>query len=153
MLQSAHWHRHLDAWARFTESAADDALGGHKPFTLLNLALAKAGARLTEALEADDDRYWHKFRIAVKDVHYLAIACKEEPDTEVKLDELIKECRSLQTLLGSWHDTIIQLHLIEELAADEGHAALKPAIEDTKHQLLSEIHDTLADSTLFTNAL
>jgi CHAD domain-containing protein len=67
-------------------------------------------ARLT-----DTSRNWHKLRIAVKDLRYRleADSCTAK---NTDASRLLRRCKQLQTLLGDWHDTVVHLQLLREMA-------------------------------------
>jgi len=156
VLQSAQWQRHLAEWQRFLKQIDDRVIDDGKPQWSVEEALAKARRASQLALAAGDDRTWHKFRIAVKNLRYIADASVHDPACDQQhLDTVIAACKILQTRLGKWHDTVVQLQLIREQGfGDEDKAAAKSrltnALEQKKQLLLSEIHETLAQQMLFT---
>jgi len=156
VLQSAQWQRHLAEWQRFLKQIDDPVNADGKPQWSVEEALAKARRACQLALAAGDDRTWHKFRIAVKNLRYIADASIRDPICDQQhLDAVIAACKILQTRLGKWHDTVVQLQMIgEQWLDDEGKAAavksgLSNSLEQKKHLLLAEIKETLAEQTLF----
>jgi CHAD domain-containing protein len=156
VLQSAQWQRHLAEWQRFLKQIDGRVMDDGKPQWSVEEALAKARRTYQLALAAGDDRTWHKFRIAVKNLRYIADASIHDPACDQQhLDAVIAACKILQTRLGKWHDTVMQLQMIgEQEAGDEDRAAvassrLTNALEQKKHLLLSEIQQTLAEQALF----
>lgn len=149
ILRSAHWQRHLREWRqlllRSDEIPADQS--GHA--SSLEQALEKARTTLNSALLIGDDRAWHKFRIAVKDVRYVADALPGDPEPGSEHAMLIDRCKKLQTALGNWHDTVVQLNLLEELEPVPAHARLSELISSRQEQLLSQIRTMLADDPIF----
>jgi CHAD domain-containing protein len=88
-------------------------------------AVREASLRLqrawTRAREYDDNRAWHKLRIAVKDLRY-SLDTLSAGDVS-SAQEL---CKTLQDALGQWHDTIIHKALLNEIDVELGkdeHAA------------------------------
>lgn len=145
MLESAPWRRHLQAWKHYLETS-DETLSGHETGqAALNRALDKARRRLSSARKAESDRRWHKFRIAVKEVRYVAEA---NPDAAASA-EVIETSKALQTRLGDWHDTVVQLNLLDDLQATPLHEDLTVLILSRKKQFLAEIRDMLAQTPLF----
>lgn len=145
MLESAPWRRHLKEWDRYLETADDtplDSISGPAP---LDRALEKARRRLTRAMESNSDQAWHRFRIAVKEVRYVAEANPGAPGSSVA----IETCKPLQTQLGDWHDTVVQLGLLEELQAAPEHEKIAVLIQARKVEFLSQIRIMLAGTTLF----
>ncbi len=156
VLQSAQWQRHLAEWQRFLKQIDDPVNDEGKPQWSVEEALAKARRACRLALSVGDDRTWHKFRIAVKNLRYIADASIHDPACDPQhLDAVIAACKILQTRLGKWHDTVVQLQMIREQGpGDEDKAAaaqsrLANALEQKKHLLLAEIKETLAEQTLF----
>lgn len=145
MLESAPWRRHLEEWNRYLESSNDtaaDTLSGHVP---LDRVLEKARRRLARAMASNSDRDWHRFRIAVKEIRYVAEANPKAPGASIA----IKTCRSFQTQLGDWHDTVVQLGLLEELPATPLHEKLTVLVQARKVEFLSQIRVKLAGASLF----
>ena len=143
VLRSAHWQRHLREWRQLLTRSGDISPNETVQAISLELALAKARATLGRALSIGDDRSWHKFRIAVKDVRYLADALPGESLA------LIESCKKLQTVLGKWHDTVVQLSLLDELEGAALNEQLSAAIRTRQKRLLSQIRDMLSDDPYF----
>ena len=158
VLQSAQLQRHLAGWRGFLrrlESRQDEI-----PHGLLPGVMKKARKAYRKALAAGDDSAWHKFRIAIKNLRYVADASRNDPESDVAyLDSLIEDCKVLQTLLGDWHDTIVQLQMIDgpelsalleaspELIGIRG--SLDFEIRQRKRQLLVQIRTFLVEHRLF----
>jgi CHAD domain-containing protein len=62
---------------------------------------------------------------------------------------VIATCRSLQATLGEWHDTVIQLQLLDELGADKVHIRLRKLISGKKRRSLSQTRALLAAQSIF----
>jgi CHAD domain-containing protein len=106
----------------------------------------------------NDERVWHKFRIAVKQLRYIADASIGDPSCDqAQLAEVIAACKKMQTSLGKWHDAVVQLQMVrEQLAGDEvGVVAMKSELTDALQQLkvrhLSRVRTLLAEQTLFSD--
>lgn len=152
MLQSAHLRRHLEEWRRYLE-LADEYAGRKAPARAsLEQALIRARLALAFALSADDERSWHKFRIAVKDVRYVADAGGTDPATDEQLAGVIEACKSLQALLGNWHDAVVQLRMLDEVESSPVHTRLRSEISERKDLFLSQIRDELDRSPVFSPA-
>jgi CHAD domain-containing protein len=156
VLQSAQWQRHLAEWTQFLQQIDDRVTDGDKPQWSVERALAKARETCQLALTVGDDRAWHKFRIAVKNLRYIADASIHDPACDQQqLGDVIAACKILQTRLGRWHDTVVQLQMIREQVPDDEEQAtamkcrLADALEQKKHLLLSDIQGALAEQTLF----
>lgn len=145
LVRSPHWIAHLEEWRHFLERSADHEAHA-PPERSLDAVLAMAGAALALAMEANDDRAWHKFRIAVKEARYTAEgAGAPSPRTS----RVIATCKSLQATLGQWHDALIQLQLLDELAADPVHSKLRTLILGRKKQSLSQTRAMLSAQSIF----
>jgi CHAD domain-containing protein len=53
-------------------------------------------------------------------------------------------CKPLQTLLGEWHDTVVQLNLLDELPPAAVHTELAALIFERQAALLSRIRNSPA---------
>lgn len=149
LVASAPWGRHLREWRAYLANSAEHAApAGRRPRTL-EAALARAGAALTRATEVNDDRAWHKFRIAVKETRYIAEAA---PSPSAHVREVIANCKALQATLGAWHDTVVQLQLLDELPANPVHARLRTLVRRRKLQALSQTRATLSTQSFFVPA-
>jgi CHAD domain-containing protein len=145
LVRSPHWNAHLGEWRLYLQRSADyDA--DAPPERSLEAVLAMAGAALALAMKANDDRAWHKFRIAVKETRYIAEAAGAPSP---RMREVIATCKSLQATLGQWHDTVIQLQLLDELGADPVHTRLRTLILGRKRQSLSQTRAMLAAQSIF----
>lgn len=148
MLESGHWRRHLQEWRRYLRRCRDD--GGRPPrgHPSLARALSNARAALALALERGDDRCWHKFRIAVKEVRYQA----ESGTPEAERTEIVEQCKILQSLLGSWHDCVVQLQMLGGLEHTPEHDALLLVVGHRREQRLAEIESAVTGHSLFASA-
>ncbi len=115
MLQGAGWSDGLEQW--------DAYLRRHPPGRTSAGSGAKTRQKTHErvdhawqrACHNDSPRNWHKLRIALKDLRYrLEADAGSAGDREAS--RLLKHCKQLQTLLGDWHDTVIHLQLVREVA-------------------------------------
>lgn len=97
MLESAPWRHHLQAWEHYLETSDEKFSSPETSQAALDRALEKARSRLQRAITTESDRHWHKFRIAVKEVRYVAEA---SPDAAGSA-EAIETCKALQTPLFS----------------------------------------------------
>jgi CHAD domain-containing protein len=149
MLDSAHWQRHLDDWRQFLLRAVENGPAGDPSLAALQLALAGAREALRRALDANDDRHWHKFRIAIKEVRYVADASCVDATNEQKVAEVIAACKKLQTLLGDWHDTVVQLNLLEELEDAPVHERLGELVAERQQQFLTQTRALVDRTPLF----
>ena len=149
LLHSMHWQRNLDEWKDVLERADEQVGGTHQGLASLELALAGARLALERALAVNDDHSWHKFRIRVKDVRYVADADNDEPTNRKYVSSVIESCKQLQTLLGDWHDTVVQLNMLEELQAAPVHSRLRKVVLERRQMFLAQTRDMLAEHPLF----
>ena len=145
MLESAPWRRHLKEWDSYLETTEDAPLDATSGLAPLDRAFEKARRRLARAMVSNSDRAWHRFRIGVKEVRYVAEAKPGAPGASIA----IETCKPLQTQLGDWHDTVVQLGLLEELQVVPVHEKLAVLIQARKLEFLSQIRVMLAGTTLF----
>jgi CHAD domain-containing protein len=149
LLHSMHWQRHLDEWKGVLEQADEQVGGTSHGHASLDLALARARLALERALAVNDDHSWHKFRIRVKDVRYVADAGNNDSANGKYVSSVIESCKQLQTLLGDWHDTVVQLNLLEELQTAPVHSRLKKVVSERKQMFLAQTRDMLTEHPLF----
>jgi CHAD domain-containing protein len=154
MLESACWRSYLKEWKRFLARARKYHKGhtGELPAQArtaeLDAAVARARVALAMALQQDDDYSWHKFRIAVKEVRYTAEREPPAPGHESLAAELVETCKALQSLLGGWHDSVIQLQLIDKLPPSPLAVELREAIALRRRQRLADIRAVVTAHSL-----
>lgn len=160
MLASDDWSTAINQWKRYLK--AEGAQSFSRTFTAgdIDAVRAKALAAKNQALGSRDDRDWHAFRIAIKDLRYnLDTLADEEQAMRLQVKPAIRLCKKLQDDLGCWHDTVVHRRLLAQLVAmpeatgDEGFAhavdALHRAIESRGAACLESVVDTLADKPEF----
>ena len=161
LLRSGEWRRHLAGWRgllRNLEERPRKVSAGHVP-----RVRKKARKACLKALASGTDRDWHKLRIAVKNLRYVADASKSEPGADVALlERTVEDCKVMQTLLGDWHDTVVQLGLLEDdhLELSGTGAAgmadvtdvLRQRIEQRKGELLAQTCEVIARGNAFLSA-
>lgn len=156
VLQSAQWQRHLAEWEQFQQQMSEHAIDTGQPSWSLEEALSKARRACRFALSAGDDRAWHKFRIALKNLRYTADAClRDAACDQLLLTEVIAACKSLQSRLGRWHDSVVQLQMLSEYLPDDADRAVAwksgfaDELEKKRQVLIAEIREALAKENLF----
>lgn len=149
LLQSAPWRRHLQEWRRYLDRSNDDADEHSLDPASIEQAVDRARAALAAALLSGDDRSWHKLRIAVKEVRYQAESGPGGLPQTDRQSELIEQCKPLQTLLGGWHDCVVQLQLLEELPSTPHHDRLREVIDKKRMEDLEEIKRAVSGHPLF----
>jgi len=149
LVRSEHWRRHLADWRQYLQHPNGSAEESRLAADPLGQALDRARAALAAALALDNDRAWHKLRIAVKEVRYQAESEEAAAATDPAQAELLEQCQLLQSLLGRWHDCIVQLQMLEEFEEAAEHAALKSSIEQRRVERLAGIETTVVGHPLF----
>jgi phosphohistidine phosphatase len=135
MLKSSLWQQHIRDWRDFLEQAEEAAASPDQARESLDRSVSKALRRLGAARADGTDHNWHRYRIAVKELRYVAEANPDQPGAA----SLAQEARSYQTLLGDWHDTVVQLNLLDELPPQRVHDELAAAIRDRQAGYLSKM--------------
>jgi CHAD domain-containing protein len=154
MLESARWRAHLKEWKRYLARARkhDKKRDGERSVPAqdgaLDAALVRARLALAVALPQDDDTNWHKFRIAVKEVRYTAEREPPIPGGDSLAAQLVETCKAVQSLLGGWHDCVIQLQLIDELPPSPLVAGLRKSLKQRRQQRLADIRAAVAGQSL-----
>jgi CHAD domain-containing protein len=152
LVHSTHWRRELNDWQQYLQHPNGGEHESAQAVDPLQQALGRARAALAAALELNDERSWHKLRIAVKEVRYQAESEEDGPMPDRARAELLEQCKVLQSLLGGWHDSVVQLQMLEQFEAAPEHAALQAAIGERRIQRLAEIERTVAGHPLFNSA-
>lgn len=81
--------------------------------------LQAARTAANHALSLQDERSWHKLRIAIKNLRYsLDSPSAKSSWKKHKRKALKRLCRQLQEQLGDWHDTVVHGRLIKSLLDD-----------------------------------
>jgi CHAD domain-containing protein len=82
-----------------------------------DIARAKqdAGRAWSRVQSADDNKHWHKLRLAIKELRYNLDSVPRGSQDAPK-PRLIKHCKRLQDALGTWHDTVVHVRMVEEFA-------------------------------------
>ena len=138
MLASAPFTRHLAEWNAFLEHAHEQAAQTGLADVALEKAIEVARHRFRLARIEDNDHNWHRYRIAIKEVRYVAEA---NPQIE-GADRLAEDCKPLQDLLGDWHDTVVQLGMLAELPEAPVHTELNALIHQRQEDLLARIRNS-----------
>jgi CHAD domain-containing protein len=149
LLASEEWRRHLREWKKYLKQTKQAAVTSHRGREindrLIEHFLAESGTALQQALSAEDDQSWHKFRIAVKNLRYVADAAASRPANTRKL---IAICKALQESLGNWHDTVVQMQLLKSLEEEPVHTRLRSLISRNKNEYLSQTRAALGTQTV-----
>lgn len=149
LLESAHWRRNLGDWRHYLEQHGADASQPQAGPAPIDHALSGARQALATAQATGEDRAWHKLRIAVKEVRYQSEASAEGVAPGSPQEELIELCKPLQALLGSWHDCVVQLQLLDDMEPSPEHEALRAAIGRLRAEQLALIEQAVAGHSLF----
>ena len=149
LLESALWHRHRQEWRQYLERPHGHEADEFMAPRALDLALSAVRTALATARESGDERAWHKVRIAVKELRYQAESGAGGPTGDPVQAGPIEHCKPLQALLGSWHDCVVQLQLLDELDPTPYHDHLRGMIEQKRVQELAEIQKAVEHHPLF----
>ena len=110
---------------------------------------SSSGSSVAAALASGDDHDWHKLRIAVKEVRYQAESGVGGAPANPEQAELIEQCKPLQSMLGGWHDCVVQLQILDELESGAEHGPLREVIDHKRDQGLAEIQQAVISHPLF----
>jgi adenylate cyclase len=120
-LDSDHWDITLVHWQKLVKRVGKNALCGGELDRGNQHAAHRALRASQRALKKSNDRNWHKFRIAVKNLRYtLEGVGLQDTKCQPGLKTIKKLCKSLQDELGDWHDTVVHQGLLDSIAADPG---------------------------------
>lgn len=128
VLASPDWDAVIGEWDKYIRRHPPGLQADHQQQRSLAASEETVQRALQRAMVADRATNWHRLRIAVKEQRYRLdnIPAKaRSADTR----RLLRRCKKLQACLGDWHDTVVHLHLVRELALDfdplTDHKALK----------------------------
>lgn len=110
LLESERWQQHLSLWSEFL--AAVDEAAWEPPNALLSRLHTEAERARGLALTEADQVSWHRYRIAIKNLRYVADISAQARGQDAHIDRLVESCKQVQDLLGDWHDSMVQLELI-----------------------------------------
>jgi len=158
VLRSQQWCAALARWddlADITEMAVGcQAIASRE----LDSILQRVNAAGRKAMIRDDAGRWHKLRIAIKELRYTLDSLPQVAGEPLTAARLLDECKSLQSLLGAWHDTVVHQQLLDELGARESFdastsagvaaQALQQALAAARQRSLELIKQRLCRGTL-----
>ncbi len=172
MLHSHQWLATLKGWQAFVQATGVETDSRDIAPGDLGNKLRRAATAGHKALARDDDRRWHKLRIAIKELRYhldTSSLDASNPGT-FNLDTLARkprqpvtaglldECKTLQALLGDWHDTVVHRQLLDGLAdqgllepatpAGKAAAAMRQALVAQGRQSLQQVRHRLRQGQL-----
>ena len=110
MLRSGDWREQTEAWSEFLKHLQATSLC--LPAGLLSEYRQRALDAQRRASDTGAREDWHRYRIAIKKLRYLATFRQLSTHGEPGIDELIERCKNLQDLLGAWHDCSVQLKIL-----------------------------------------
>jgi CHAD domain-containing protein len=114
-LHSKEWLATIKCWETYVGKTSVEADCPAIAPRELKKSLQRTTAAGRKAMSRDDDRSWHKLRIAIKELRYTLDALAHKPQ-ETSTARLLDQCKSLQAQLGDWHDTVVHRQLLDELA-------------------------------------
>lgn len=118
MLDSPGWHQHIRNWQSFISNLCADLQDSETQ--LGTRVVTEAVLAQTRALTEDTPVAWHRFRIAIKNLRYVAAIPRQAGHSAATSTSLIESCERIQDVLGDWHDCTIQLDLIRSTAVQAG---------------------------------
>ncbi|MCB1695881.1 MAG: CHAD domain-containing protein [Halioglobus sp.] len=118
MLHSREWLVSTRRWERLGKNATNKDNAAGDAASELDLCLRRAAVASHKALERDCARHIHKLRIAIKELRYTLESLSGGTVGPANA-KLLEECKSLQTLLGDWHDALVHQVLLAEWAAEK----------------------------------
>jgi CHAD domain-containing protein len=133
MLRSKRWSRAVKRWRQYARGSQLESThpagetqdpGGFEERLFM-------AAR--QALARDDDKSWHKLRIAVKELRY-QLDSTADGSPQPGSEEMLQQCKRLQADLGDWHDTVVHHGLLQELNAD-----LKPNADVESRDIIAKL--------------
>ena len=114
MLHEKQWLTTLRRWDALIDTNELDPDSPSVAPRKLATRLKRTNAAARKAVARDDDEHWHKLRIAIKELRYALDTLADQP-RESRNAALLAECKTLQTLLGNWHDTVVHRQLLDTL--------------------------------------
>lgn len=114
-LRSDEWDTTWRHWLQWAEDGEkEQAAEAHMLDATDMLQTAHTAAH--HALSLQDERSWHKFRIAIKNLRYSIDSPLAKSSWKKKERKALKRlCKRLQVHLGDWHDAVVHRNLIESM--------------------------------------
>jgi len=141
-----------DAWSQVMGRLEESIQHGELATALENhgggdIARAKRAAdrAWSRVQAADDNKQWHKLRLAIKELRY-TFDSVPRGSLEAPKPKLIKHCKRLQDELGVWHDTVVHVRMVQEFVQSldsESESELHDVLKRWCEQMEREACDTL----------
>ena len=129
MLESREWMSAIKRWRQFLDEQRREQSGVNEDREVdLSKILKHVSRARLKALSRDDEKRWHKLRIAIKELRYALDATPKKVRTK-QVTDIIGLCKALQEDLGDWHDTVVHGQLLLELT-DSLDPVSQPMIAD-----------------------
>ncbi len=155
MLRSKKWSRAVREWKQYARDANFESLHPSREPQDMGRGEQRLATAARRALSHDDDKSWHKLRIAVKELRYqLESATGDSPQPGSQA--MLQQCKRLQAELGDWHDTVVHRGLLRALTADldsetdnetrEVLAKLSHEVEQEGAAILARVRATLREN-------
>ena len=156
LLGSRQWRTVVKRWQEYAKKA--DFERRPRPDTRQGLekVVKRSDHAIRKALAKDDDKHWHRLRIAIKKLRYTLESMRGIGQGS-GAGQIVARCKRLQTELGDWHDTVVHQQLLDELfenadyeagsAAQAAASALLAALAVRRQQCLSNIKAELRASS------
>ena len=160
LLGSRQWKTVLRRWKKYSKKADFGRPGRPGNGRGLKKVIARSDRAIRKALAKDDDKHWHQLRIAIKKLRYTLERVLEsrQGSGTGQVEQVVALCKSLQTELGDWHDTVVHQQLLDELFAsapyqpgsdaEQAASLLLDALALKRRQCLTNINAELAPPPL-----
>lgn len=151
MLRSDEWSQAIARLEECIEHGELATVGQRHGDGDIARARHDAGRAWSKVQSADDNKHWHKLRLAIKELRYtldsVPVGSQDAPKPK-----LIKHCKRLQDSLGTWHDTVVHVRMVEEFAHGLDHAsqeALHNVLKKWCKRMEREASDALDEARSF----
>jgi CHAD domain-containing protein len=151
MLRSDEWAQTMTRLEECIEHGELAAVGKRHGDGDIARARRDAGRAWSKVQSADDDKHWHKLRLAIKELRYTLDSVTGDSQ-RAPTSQLLKHCKRLQDALGTWHDTVVHVRMVEEFAHGldrESEQELYDVLKKLCKRMEREARDALDDARSF----
>lgn len=151
MLRSDEWSQVIGRLEECVEHGELAAVGQRHGDGDIARARHDAGRAWSKVQSADDNKHWHKFRLAIKELRYTLDSVPGDSQDAPK-PKLIKHCKRLQDALGTWHDTVVHVRMVEDFARGLDHGSereLHDVLKKWCKRMEREARDALGEARSF----
>ena len=115
MLESEQWSDAMEDLKKYIKDEGLKPMGDYGDGDNLCQAQQHVDLAWQKAQAEDDNKHWHKLRVAIKELRYRLDSTPQDA-REVPLLCTLKQCKLLQEQLGIWHDTVVHRELVREFS-------------------------------------